>query len=167
MAKKTTHFITAKALNGGWIDGNIDSFRFQAKVYAEGSDFGIKDGRVSKLAIWDEAKKQACGNIFTASILNYDRGWDIKPATAADKEVLRAMLEYLEGLPTAEYWEELAEQEPFRTAVQLKDGHVINARIHVSADGWGKVQDCLTGNWHGKLDPIAVWNLHKQKEEQK
>ena len=167
MAKNTAHFITAKALDSGWIDGNIDGFRFQAKVYDEGSVYGINEGRVSKLMIWDEAKKQACGNIFKASILNYDRGWDIKPATAADKDILCAVLEYLGGIPTAEYWEELAGQEPFRITVRLKDGHVINARIQVSPDGWGKIQDCLTGNWHGKLDPIAVWNLRKQKEEQK
>jgi hypothetical protein len=43
--------------------------------------------------------------------------------------------------------------------VRLKDGHVINARIRVDVDGWGTIQDYLTGNWHGKLDPIAIRDL--------
>ena len=69
------------------------------------------------------------------------------------------VLEYLGDLPTAEFWETIAAQEPFRAAVRLKDGHVINARIRVDVDGWGTIQDYLTGNWHGKLDPIAIRDL--------
>jgi hypothetical protein len=153
------HTIKAKYTRDGWVDGMIDGFRFQAKVFDESSRFGINEGRVSKLMIWDESKRQADANIFKASILNYDRGWDIKPTKAADKEILAAVLEYLGDLPTAEFWETIAAQEPFRAAVRLKDGHVINARIRVDVDGWGTIQDYLTGNWHGKLDPIAIRDL--------
>lgn len=96
------HTITSKYTRDGWVDGTIDGFRFQAKIFDEGSRFGINEGRVSKLSIWDESKRQACRNIFTASIVNYDRGWDIKPKKKADLDILDAVIEYLEKLPAQE-----------------------------------------------------------------
>lgn len=87
------HFITAKAKESGWIDGKIDDFRFQAKVYDIGSKFGINSGRVSKLAIWDHQRH---------NVTNYDRGWDVKPDSAEQKDILQALLKYLEALPTGE-----------------------------------------------------------------
>lgn len=102
MAKNSNYMIKAKSIENGWIDGTIDEFRFQAKVFDEGSQYGINEGRVSKLMIWDEAKRQTCRNIFTASIVNYDRGWDIKPTKAADKHIFDAVLAYLEAMPVAE-----------------------------------------------------------------
>lgn len=89
------HFIAAKAKESGWIDGKIDEFRFQAKVFDVGSKFGINSGRVSKLAIWDQQRH---------SVTNYDRGWDVKPNNAEQKDILQALLKYLETLPT---WENL------------------------------------------------------------
>lgn len=90
-----TYFITSKAKESGWIDGKIDEFRFQAKVYDTGSKFGINSGRVSKLVIWDQQRH---------SVTNYDRGWDVRPASAEQKDILQALLKYLEALPT---WENL------------------------------------------------------------
>ena len=87
--------ITSKAKESGWIDGKIDEFRFQAKVYDIGSKFGINSGRVSKLAIWDQQRH---------SVINYDRGWDVKPDSVEQKDILRALLKYLEALPI---WENL------------------------------------------------------------
>lgn len=60
-----------------------------------GSKFGINSGRVSKLVIWDQQRH---------SVTNYDRGWDVKPASAEQKDILQALLKYLEALPT---WENL------------------------------------------------------------
>lgn len=50
-----------------WIDG--EEYRVNAKVFNEGSEFGIDNGTVSKLWI---AKDDD-------TIVNYDRGWDVKP----------------------------------------------------------------------------------------
>lgn len=41
-----------------WCEGKIGKYNFQAKLFNEGSTFGIKDGRVSKLSIWDEEIRQ-------------------------------------------------------------------------------------------------------------
>lgn len=102
MPKKINHKISAKELTGGWIDGTVDGFRFQAKVFDEGSMYGIDEGRVSKLCVWNEAQQKTSRNIWRATIINYDRGWDIEPATAEHKEILRALLAYLSALPVSE-----------------------------------------------------------------
>lgn len=77
----------------GWISGTIAEFRFSAKVYGvPSSKYGINGGRVSKL----EIKKG------TMPVVNYDRGWDIRPGSDEIKEIFRAVLDYLETLPAAE-----------------------------------------------------------------
>jgi len=90
--------ISSKPIELGWIDGTIDSFRFQAKVYDAGSRFGINDGRVSKLEIWNPD----AGGMVKGSIASYDRGWDRKPATDEYQALYKAVLLYLEGLPPEE-----------------------------------------------------------------
>lgn len=42
---------------------------FWVKVYDEGSEFGINEGRISKLEIKIDGK----------TVARYDRGWDIEP----------------------------------------------------------------------------------------
>lgn len=54
-------------LRNGWIEGKINGFDYQAKVYAEGSRFGIHGGKISKLWMHKNGK----------TIVNYDRGWDV------------------------------------------------------------------------------------------
>ena len=98
---KTIYEIKAKQNRGGWIEGTINGIRFQAKVYDEGSEFGINEGRVSKLWVRDENQRQ--------TVLNYERGWDVRPNTAAEHRLLEALLGYLEALPTIETWEAIAE----------------------------------------------------------
>ena len=88
---------------GGWVEGKIAEWRFQAKVYDEGSDYGIDGGRVSKLAIWEEAQSSYDPDFFVKEeILAYDRGWDLEPPTDTHREMLRQLLAYLEQLPTSE-----------------------------------------------------------------
>lgn len=48
---------------------NTKIVHWWAKVYDEGSEYGINEGRISKLKI------QIDGN----TTLSYDRGWDIEP----------------------------------------------------------------------------------------
>ena len=78
-----------------WIEGMIhtdtlDRFVFQAKVYDEGSQYGINGGRTSKL--WIAQKNGAQLN----EIANYDRGWDHKPLPGDHKFIVTAMVALME-----------------------------------------------------------------------
>lgn len=53
-----------------WFEGEIGGYTVYAKVYPEPSQYGIENGRISKLTITD-----GDGN----TIANYDRGWDVAP----------------------------------------------------------------------------------------
>lgn len=81
-----------------WVDGTVGQYRFQAKLFDEGSTFGINNGRVSKLAIWDEEIRQEKQNFFAGCIVNYDRGWDIKPKKTL-KPFYDAVMSLLETAP--------------------------------------------------------------------
>ena len=72
--------------NGGWIEGRIDDYTYQAKVYACGSQFGINDGNISKLWICHTATREV--------VVNYDRGWDIEPTDEHIKEMVDALVDY-------------------------------------------------------------------------
>ena len=63
------------------IDGT--NIVWHAKVFDEGSVFGIKSGRISKLS----------ARIGNARILNYDRGWDIEPQEKIAEKVLELLLQ--------------------------------------------------------------------------
>lgn len=52
-------------------DGSYKAVHYWIKVYEEGSQFGINGGKISKLML------KLDGEI----IANYDRGWDVEPAT--------------------------------------------------------------------------------------
>ena len=81
-----------------WVDGVVGKYKFQAKLFDEGSIFGINDGRVSKLSIWDESVRQEKQNFFAACIMNYDRGWDSKPKRE-HRPYFNAVMELLENAP--------------------------------------------------------------------
>jgi len=80
-----------------WVDGVVSTdnqeYKFSAKLFDVGSNYGINDGRVSKLSIrlqdttWDK------------SIVNYDRGWDIEPKTDEHKQIFNVIMELLENSP--------------------------------------------------------------------
>lgn len=63
---------------------NEKKFVAYVKSYEEPSKFGIDGGRISKLQIKD-------GDV---TVLNYDRGWDVKPESP---EVLAAYQTILNG----------------------------------------------------------------------
>lgn len=52
------------------------------KRYDEGSEYGIEGGRISKLQVKEGDK----------TVINYDRGWDIKPQTEEQQDVLETIL---------------------------------------------------------------------------
>jgi hypothetical protein len=59
-------------------------YKWWAKVFDEPSDFGINDGRISKLTIRENGKTQ--------DLYNYDRGLDVAPANAEVEKVVEALL---------------------------------------------------------------------------
>ena len=85
----------------GWVKGTVNGYHFQAKVYDEPSVYGINEGRISKLMVWDEAQRQQHRNIFRAALMNYDRGWDIEPQPEY-AEMINKLVLYLEALPCEE-----------------------------------------------------------------
>lgn len=58
-------------IDGNWVTGTINEWRFEAKIFATSSDYGIDSGRISKLDM-----RQIGTNRIE---VNYDRSWDIKP----------------------------------------------------------------------------------------
>lgn len=68
-----------------WIIGNVFykgiRYHFETKTFLEKSVFGINKGCISKLMIYQKGL-----------VVNYDRGWDIKPKTENVKTVYRALL---------------------------------------------------------------------------
>lgn len=59
-----THFDNSS----NWVHGICGEYNFDAKLFDDGSQFGINNGRVSKLSI---AKYNGSPDV------NYDRGWDL------------------------------------------------------------------------------------------
>lgn len=60
-----------------WKKLTYKGYQIEAKVYDEGSVYGIDEGRISKLWI---SHNGTC-------VVNYDRGWDIEPSTPEVQEV--------------------------------------------------------------------------------
>ena len=71
---------------GNWISGTYGDYRFDVKRYDEPSRFGIEfdgtEGHVSKLWV---CKGRTC-------VANYDRDWDILPATEEDQDAVAALI---------------------------------------------------------------------------
>ncbi len=80
--------------NSYWIKGTIGTYIFDAKVYNEPSQFGINNGRVSKLSIRDKYK-----NPQEACVTGFDRGWFLKPNTEKEQHIFKTVLDYLEKTP--------------------------------------------------------------------
>ena len=71
---------------GTWVIGRIAGHRFDALIFpehADNPDYELGDSRISKLWIRREADKQ--------TVLNFDRGWDIRPVT----EMAAAVADFL------------------------------------------------------------------------
>lgn len=69
-----------------WKEGSVKAgnhiYHYWAKVYDTPSKYGINNGRISKLTV----KRQ--GRI----IINYDRGWDVRPYTQEEHAILWIIL---------------------------------------------------------------------------
>lgn len=74
--------------SSNWVSGKVNDYEFGAKLFDEGSNYGIDNGRVSKLSIYNSED----------TIVNYDRGWDIEPKEE-HKEYYNSVMELLEKSP--------------------------------------------------------------------
>ena len=81
----------------GWTVGTVSYkkkiYVFEMKNFMEGSVYGIDKGCISKLFVSDpDAKKGEYNHIiYGAVVMNYDRGWDIRPKNDDAKAVLNAL----------------------------------------------------------------------------
>lgn len=66
-----------------WANSEIRGYNFEVKYYDEGSQWGIDEGRISKLRITKD----------DAEVASYDRGWDVLPATDEVQEVVSEIIQ--------------------------------------------------------------------------
>ena len=72
----------------GIVTDGKETYEFCAKVFDEKSIYGINNGRVSKLGV----------RYKTTPIINYDRGWDLRPEECY-KPIYKALMKTLKSLP--------------------------------------------------------------------
>lgn len=80
----------------GWTVGTVSykgrSYVFNMKNFIEGSVYGIDKGCISKLFVSDPYHKDAKDHIIYGKVMmNYDRGWDVRPKTEDAKAILKAL----------------------------------------------------------------------------
>lgn len=63
-------------------DGSCTTVHYWMKHFEEGSIFGIRNGKISKLMLRQDE----------TVVYNYDRGLDVKPQTAEAKKALALLL---------------------------------------------------------------------------
>lgn len=84
-------------INDNWVTFQLagSSLTVQMKVFAEGSSYGIGNGRISKLAIFDDAERVRLMNFHKSCETHYEREWDLKPRTADAYDRCRLVVEAL------------------------------------------------------------------------
>ena len=82
-----TLHVTRDRNDFGWSLGTAEAggktYRVQIKWFDEPSQFGIKNGRVSKLFVAGAGE---------GTLIHYERGWGVRPRTAEAKAILKAVL---------------------------------------------------------------------------
>lgn len=78
--------VTVTGFDDGWTLGNVMvngmRFRYAIKNFLEPSRFGIDNGCISKMGIDRNGK----------TLVNYERGWDVKPMDTETKMAYKALL---------------------------------------------------------------------------
>ena len=108
------HLINALTPDGVWLLGTIDRYVFEAKVCDEDSVFGIDDGRVIKLFVYNKHRGQ--------ELISYEWGWDKYPQKAEDEDVLDALLLFCSSLPKQDIRKQTMRKE---RAFLITDGKVL------------------------------------------
>lgn len=60
--------------SGDVFEGEIQGLYVQAQVFSEPSSYGIGEGRISRLTVYPNRRKEV-----VRCLANYDRGWHGKP----------------------------------------------------------------------------------------
>jgi hypothetical protein len=83
------------SVSDNWVNFKLadTDLTVEMKVFADGSTYGIGNGRISKLAIYDDAERIRLMDFHRACETHYDRGWDIKPRTAEAYDRCRLLVE--------------------------------------------------------------------------
>jgi hypothetical protein len=82
--------------NSNWVKGKIDNYSFEAKLFDDGSRFGINGGRVSKLSIWDEKSRSKANDFIDDCMTYYEREWVVEPE---DIDCYESVMNLLENSP--------------------------------------------------------------------
>lgn len=68
-------------IRDNWVDGSIieegelKGMRIQMKVFHQPSTYGVDNGRISKISIWDEMERQEKQDFHAACLYSHSRGW--------------------------------------------------------------------------------------------
>ena len=149
-----------------WIIGNItinnETYRVNAKVFLEDSEYGINGGPVSKLWVSDSNKD---------TIINYDRGWDVEPA---NKELYNIILKLVQDFRKehpydyVEEFEDLTESEENRLPGLIVCDNCLRAiksreDVSSSKEGLDKLdKDTFICDWCKEEYPISEYNYIEQ-----
>jgi len=90
-------FTRVKREENHWVTGFFDKYFFEAKLYDNGSKYGIDGGRISKLRIC--YFKTIANKKRAVDVVYYDRGWETRPKTAYSVNAYWIIVAYLETLP--------------------------------------------------------------------
>ena len=90
--------ITEFKAGTNWCGGTFGNLRFEAKLFDKGSTFGIGDGRVSVLSIWDPVIVEEKQNFHKGCLVIFDRAW-FKEPDADQKEMFDSIINLLVNLP--------------------------------------------------------------------
>ena len=78
-----------------WESGSFEingvKYKYEAKVYDVSSKYGINNGRISKLKVVNDIGPNSW--TWDNTVINYDRGWDIRPETKLGKMALQYILD--------------------------------------------------------------------------
>jgi hypothetical protein len=72
-----------------WLSGTVDRYEFSILYLKNPAKTSLDRDRISKLSIWDPVILEASGDFSTSCIVNYDRGWDIRPSRMAEPYYVR------------------------------------------------------------------------------
>lgn len=84
--------------SNGWFTAIICGRWVEAKVYDEPSEYGIDNGRVSKMSIAKTAHRNPHSNFFDQMCYHWERGPDFK-RRGTTMAFVRDIVSYLEELP--------------------------------------------------------------------
>ena len=81
--------ITMKVRKDGWVSGSTNGFDFTALVYSEASEYGINNGRISKLTLTQDKE----------TAVKFDRKWEKEAETKAAFTTYLKVVTALDSLP--------------------------------------------------------------------